>query len=75
MAKQTELPGIERKKIKDIEDAAESYVAVHDKRISMTEKEVEAKAALLDAMHKHKLTVYRFDERIIEVTPKENVTK
>ena len=62
MAKQAELPGVERKKIKEIEDAAESYVALRDKRMAILTKEVEAKAALLDTMHKHKLTLYRLDD-------------
>ncbi len=72
--KQIELPGVERKKIKEIEDAAESYVALRDKRMALLEKEIESKAVLLDTMHKHKLTVYRLDDgRIVEVLPTEKV--
>jgi hypothetical protein len=60
MAKrQTALPGMERKEIPEVNDAAEAYVEARDKRMALTEKEVEAKDALLTVMTKHKLQVYK----------------
>lgn len=57
--KQKQLPGFETKSIKELDDAAESYVEARDKRMKMTEKEVDAKEALIGVMKKHKLDVYR----------------
>ena len=74
MAKaQRELAGMERPKVKEIEDAAEDYVAIRDKRMSLTEKEVDARAVLLAAMEKHKLDAYRFDDRVVIVLPAKKV--
>jgi hypothetical protein len=59
--KQADLPGMERKTIREVNDAAEAYVDVRDERMKLTEKEVEAKQALISAMQKHELSVYRDD--------------
>jgi len=53
--KQTELPGMERKTIREVNDAAEAYVDARDERMRLTEKEVERKQALISAMQKHEL--------------------
>ena len=60
--RQVELVGMERKSVKEINDAAEAYVEARDKRMKLTEKEKEAKDALIAAMVKHSLGVYRDDE-------------
>jgi len=57
--KQAEIPGTERQRIKELDDAAESYVEARDERMAKTEREVEAKEALVAVMKKHDLTVYR----------------
>jgi hypothetical protein len=59
--KQTELPGMERKTIREVNDAAEAYVDARDERMTLTKKEVAAKEALIGAMQKHELNVYRDD--------------
>jgi hypothetical protein len=59
--KQKALPGMEKETIAEVDDAAEQYVKERDKRMTMTEKEVEAKQALIYVMRKHKLTVYKDD--------------
>lgn len=61
MAKQTQIPGTERKTIKEIDDAAEAYVEARDKRMKLTEREVEAREALVNAMRRNGLEVYRDD--------------
>lgn len=76
--KQGELPGLERKVVKEINTAAEAYVSARDKRMQLTEKESEAKQALLDVMKKHKTEIYRDDDvnppLVITVLPgKDNV--
>jgi hypothetical protein len=61
MARQKELAGVEKESVKEIEAAAEAYVDARDKRMRLTEKEVEAKTTLIEVMRKHKRTVYRDD--------------
>lgn len=60
--KQLKIPGTEGKAIKEVNDAAEHYVSMRDKRMKLTEKEVEAQTALLAAMKKHNVEVYRDDD-------------
>lgn len=62
MGKQSEIPGTERKRVKEIDDAAEGYVKARDARMKLTEKEVEMRDALVEAMRKHSLSVYRDSE-------------
>lgn len=75
MAKrQLEIPGTERKSIKEIEDSAEHYRSVRDKRMRLTEMEVAAKTDLIQVMVSHEADlepgeggtkVYRYDEEIV----------
>ncbi len=69
---------MERKSIKEINDAAEGYVDARDKRMKLTVKEHEAKEALIVVMKKHDTLVYRDDEAtpplLVTLTPgKDNV--
>lgn len=57
--KQKSLPGMERKTIKELDDAGEAYKEVRDERIACTEKEVTAKQGLIAVMKKHKVQVYK----------------
>lgn len=59
--KQSELAGIGRKEIKEIDEAAEDYVKVRDERMALTKKEVEAKKKLQDLMKDHKLKAYSYE--------------
>ena len=59
--KQTEIPGTERQQIQEIDSAAEAYQDAKKKRIKLTEKESEAKTALIAVLRKHKVEVYRDD--------------
>lgn len=61
--KQLDIPGTERQTIKEIDDAAEAYVDARDARMKKTEKEHEAKDALIAAMKAHNTLVYR-DESV-----------
>lgn len=81
---QTEIPGTERVRIKSIDDAAEEYVNVRDKRMEWTEKEVAAKQQLTDLMHKHAEKIgrdaeggltYRYDDMQVILKPTEEVLK
>ncbi len=66
-------PGVEPIVIAEIDDAAGEYVGVRDQRMRLTKEETEARTQLLGAMRKHKLTEYRFDDRLVQV--KEGETK
>ncbi len=55
-------PGVERKKIKPLEDAIDAWNVIKEKRMGLTEKEIEAKAAVRVLMEKHGLELYRYDE-------------
>jgi hypothetical protein len=74
MAKnQLPIPGTERKSIAEIDDAAEAYVKERDKRVKQSEREVDAKQALIAVMQKHKVEVYKDPSAdpplIVTVTP------
>jgi hypothetical protein len=56
--KQAELAGFERKRIPEIDKAAERYVQVRDARMELTKDEVKAKAALIQACVKNKVDKY-----------------
>lgn len=63
MAKRNlEIPGTERKVIKEIAVAAEAYVEQRDARMRLSEKEKTAKTALIRAMKKHGEEIYRDDD-------------
>lgn len=62
-------PGVSRPKVKAIDIAAGEYVEVRDKRMSWTEKEVDAKTKLAQLMEKHNLTEYIFDDHKVIVIP------
>lgn len=62
--RQAELPGVERKRIKEIDTAAEAHVIARDARMKLTEEEVETQSALIAVMKKHNLTVYRDEEAV-----------
>jgi hypothetical protein len=63
---QEEMPytgeGVERKTIKPLEDAIDLWDGIKKKRMALTEKEIEAKAAVRVLMEKHGLEIYRYDE-------------
>jgi hypothetical protein len=74
--------GFNTPKIKAIEDAAEDYVTVRDKRMKLTDQEVTAKTKLIDVCKRHidKLPVngegehvYTYDEEVVILTQSENV--
>jgi len=78
MAKrQQEIPGTERKSIKEVDDAAEVYRTARDVRIKKSKIEKEKKNDLVQVMVKHGLSVYRDDNAVppivVTVTTKQDV--
>ena len=68
MAKQQVIPGTKSRAIREIDEAAEVYLEVRDKRQRMTEQEVEKRSMLEDLMRRHKLREYRSDDAGLSVT-------
>lgn len=60
--KQLQIAGTETKAIKEVDSAAEAFVEARDERMALTEREVEAREALIAVMNKHKLDVYLDDD-------------
>lgn len=82
--KQTEIPGMERPKIAEIEDAAEAYLKTREKWQQLGEQLIEHRTALLNVMHTHvkKLSVngdgervYSFDEHIVVLKERGDTVK
>lgn len=70
--KQEELPemvgeGVEVKRIRSINNAADKYVDVRDQRMALTEQEVEARTNLLNLMKEHKLEMYSYDGHVVKI--------
>jgi hypothetical protein len=64
--RQEQLPGIENRAIKELEDLARDYKEVQKDRMALTVREVELQQSLITAMHKLKRTEYRYGN--LEVT-------
>lgn len=82
MPKQNELVGMEAPRIKQIDDAAEDYVAARDKRMKCTENEVACKAVLIQVCQKNEDKLshdgngtirYRYDDMVVEWTKKDKI--
>ncbi len=71
--KQTELKGVERPKIAEIENAADDYVRFRDKHKALGEEKKAAAEVLVMAMQRAKLTKYRYDGQIITLLEVEKI--
>lgn len=82
MAKTGELgfkgPGVAPVRIKAVDEAAEEYVKVRDRRMGLTKKEVQAKQNLIDIIHKNAEKIgaddagimrYEYDDVVVELSP------
>lgn len=71
-------PGVAQETIKAIEEAADAYVVVRDRRLKLAEQEADAGAALMAVVkaNKERLgtnpdgeTIYRYGSRIVTLKP------
>lgn len=60
-AEQTQIPGIERKTIPEVEQAAKIYRDARDARMAKTKDEVAKRDALVAVMQENKVKLYKFD--------------
>jgi hypothetical protein len=67
--RQKELPGMEDRKIRVLDDAALTYAEVRDARMDLTKQEAEAKARVADLMHANKKTHYKHGNILIDLVP------
>lgn len=74
-AKQADLPGMENREIKELNDAAEEYASIRDERQQLTVQEVGLKAKVLGLMHKRKMNDYVFNGIEIHVIMEEETVK
>ena len=74
MAKQAELPGIERK-LKDLHDCALEYAEKRDARQALLAEEVDLKVKLLALMKKYKKETYEYNGVSIQVVHEEETVK
>ncbi len=61
--------GVEKNSIQEIDNAAEEYVSVRDRRMAFTKEEIKNKAALLKLMKDHKIDRYEYDDKVVEIVP------
>lgn len=69
--KQKALPGMEDRKLKDLNDAAEAYAEKRDARMELLREEVTLKNRVHDLMRSHKKTKYVYENLEIEIMPGE----
>jgi hypothetical protein len=63
--------------IKELDEKVDAYIQERDQRIILTRREVEAKSAVLEVMHKHAdqlrtsdgTLAYHYDETLVTVIP------
>ena len=72
-AKQGHLEGMEPPTIKELDEAADNYMDIRDKRMAMTRKECSKQDHLQELMKEHKLTVYEYDGYIVTLNQTEKV--
>ncbi len=71
--KQTELKGVERPKLRDVEDAADEYIATCDKLKRLAEDKKEGANKLVIAMRRNKVRSYAYDGHLLVLEEIEKV--
>lgn len=71
--KQQTIPDPNKVSLPDLDEAAEEYVSLRDKRMRTGEQETEAGAKLLNLMHAHKIKSYVYDGKEVKIEDVEKV--
>lgn len=71
--KQGHLQGMEPPSIEELDDLADRYVALRDKRMRLAEDETNKRDLLHVKMKEHKLTSYEYDGKVIEIVADEKI--
>jgi hypothetical protein len=72
-SKQETLPGMERRDVPEIEQAAENYRKIRDERCELSKRESEAKSALIQVMKNKGRTYYSYNGLNVQLSNQENV--
>ena len=72
-ASQEALPGMERRDLPEIEQAADRYREVRDERCALSKRESEAKATLIQLMQQKGRSYYSYNGLIIQLSNQANV--
>jgi hypothetical protein len=75
MAKQSDLPTMEDRRISALEEAGAEYAEIRDERIKLNQREAELKKRVRSMMHKHNKAVYESAEILIELEPPDGEEK
>ena len=73
--KQADLPGMENREVKELNEAALECAEIRDQRQQLTLQEVGLKAKVLNLMHKWKMSDYVFEGIEIHVVLEEETVK
>lgn len=64
-----DLPGMEDRRIKALEEAGADYAEIRDARIALNVREANLKKQVRKLMHKHEKTSYETSEILITLEP------
>lgn len=67
------MPGTEPERVKELDEAADTYYEAMQDRVRHSKSEAEAKDSLIECMLKHKVTRYENDHFTVTATSKTNV--
>lgn len=59
---QLQIAGTEALTIEEIDEAAETYRVLRDERMAVQKKEIESRKRVLEAMKKHNLEAYKYED-------------
>ncbi len=71
--KQGHLPGMEPPSIKEIDASADRLAEARSQRMEYLAEEIKEADILMLLMHKHKLKVYEYDGKRVELSAQEKV--
>src|SRR5262245_14454317 len=70
---QEALPGMERREDPEIEQAADRYREIRDERCALSQREADAKSALIQVMENKKRTYYSYKGLTVQLSNKADV--
>lgn len=74
-AREQDLPGMEDRAIRSLQNCAHEYAEIRDARIELNQREAKLKKKILRLMHEHEKTHYLFDDVEIDIEPPDGQEK
>src|SRR5262245_29595004 len=72
-ANQEALPGMERREDPEIEQAADRYREIRDERCALSQREADAKSALIQVMQNKQRSFYSYNGLTVQLSNQPNV--